>query len=132
MNVFSYLNQQHIKKQKLSEVEVVYGCINHDSQEQLEIGELGLDIWRQQMIVNVGDALVAQLLEGIRNDRLNTAQRSDMEHIIKGTIQSFVCVQEYKKKGSLQLYQQTFETPLLQDSGEFYKLEANRLLQVIG
>lgn len=129
-HLYLYLNQQHIKKQKLSEVEVVYGCINHDSQEQLEIGELGLDIWRQQMIVNVGDALVAQLLEGIRNDRLNTTQRSDMEHIIKGTIQSFVCVQEYKKKGSLILYQQTFEAPLLQDSGEFYKLEANRLLQV--
>lgn len=82
------------------------------------------------MIENVGDALVAQLLEGIRNDRLNTNQRTDMEHIIKGAIQSFVCVQEYKKKGSLQLYQQTFESPLLQDSGEFYKLEANRLLQV--
>lgn len=126
---YLYLNQQHIKKQKLSEVEVVYGCINHDSQEQLEIGELGLDIWRQHMIEKLGEALVNQLLEGIRNDRLNRNQQSDMAHIIKGAIESFVRVEEYKKKGSLQLYQHTFEAPLLKDSGDFYKLEANQLLQ---
>ncbi|XP_058830462.1 cullin-2 [Topomyia yanbarensis] len=129
-HLFLYLNQQHIKKQKLSEVEVVYGCINHDAQEQLEIGELGLDIWRQQMIENLGELLVYQLLDGIKNDRVNSSQHSDMISVIKGTIQSFVCVEEYKKKGSLQLYQHMFEAPMLKDSGEFYKLEASKLLEV--
>ncbi|XP_055644695.1 cullin-2 isoform X2 [Toxorhynchites rutilus septentrionalis] len=128
-HLYLYLNQQHIKKQKTSEVEVVYGCVNHDSQEQLEIGELGLDIWRQHMIENLGEALVKQLIEGIRDDRSNKNQNSDFAHIIKSIIQSFVCVEEYKKKGSLELYQNIFEKPFLTDSGEFYKLEANKLLQ---
>ncbi|XP_055540901.1 cullin-2 [Wyeomyia smithii] len=128
-DLYLYLNQQHIKKQKLSEVEVVYGCINYDAYEQLEIGELGLDIWRKNMIESLGTALVDQLLEGIRNDRLNNTQQSVTTDIIKEIIQSFVCVEEYKKKGSLQLYQNIFETPFLKDSGEFYKLEANMLLQ---
>ncbi|XP_058455758.1 cullin-2 isoform X1 [Malaya genurostris] len=129
-HLFLYLNQQHIKKQKLSEVEVVYGCINHDSQEQLEIGELGLDIWRQQMIEKLDETLVYQLLDGIKNDRMNNIQHTDMVSVIKGTIQSFVSVEEYKKKGSLQLYQHIFEAPLLRDSGEFFRLQANKLLEI--
>lgn len=38
-------------------------------------------------------------------------------------------VQEYKKKGSLQLYQQLFEQAFLDASGEHYQREASRLLQ---
>lgn len=127
--LYLYLNQQHIKKQKLSEVEVVYGCITHDVHEQLEIGELGLDIWRQHMVEIISETLVKQLLEGIQKDRLQESQPTDIARTIKGAIQSFVCVEEYKKKDALQLYQAIFEVPLLKDSGEFYKHEANRLLQ---
>jgi cullin 2 len=36
------LNQQHIKKQKLSDAEVIYGSLTPGVQEQMEIGELGL------------------------------------------------------------------------------------------
>jgi cullin 2 len=36
------LNQQHIKKQKLSDAEIMYGSIGPEIQEQMEIGELGL------------------------------------------------------------------------------------------
>ena len=46
-----YLNQQHIKKQKVSEAELTYGSLSIDQSETIkEIGELGLDIWRKQMI----------------------------------------------------------------------------------
>jgi cullin 2 len=37
-----YLNQQHIKKQQLTEAELIYGPLGPDTQEQMEIGELGL------------------------------------------------------------------------------------------
>ena len=48
---FRYLNQQHIKKQKVSEAELTYGSLSIDQNETIkEIGELGLDIWRKQMI----------------------------------------------------------------------------------
>lgn len=38
-------------------------------------------------------------------------------------------MQEYKKKGGLQLYQQLFEQAFLDASGEHYQREASRLLQ---
>ena len=41
LTCFRYLNQQHIKKQKLSEAEIIYGNLSPDVQEQMEIGELG-------------------------------------------------------------------------------------------
>lgn len=39
--LYLYLNQQHIRKQKLSEAEIIYGNLSSDIQEQMEIGELG-------------------------------------------------------------------------------------------
>lgn len=48
--LYLYLNQQHIKKQKLTEAEIIYGNFNEEVQEKMEIGELGLDIWRRRMI----------------------------------------------------------------------------------
>lgn len=38
-------------------------------------------------------------------------------------------MQSYKKKGQLQLYQELFEEPFLDASGEHFKREAARLLQ---
>ena len=49
--LYLYLNQQHIKKQKVSEAELIYGtssAMTADCQEQMEIGELGLDIWKKK------------------------------------------------------------------------------------
>lgn len=126
-SLYLYLNQQHIKKQKLSEAEIVYGNVSSDSQEQMEIGELGLDIWRVYMIESLGEELVKQILEGIKADRTGTDFTS--KNVIHGVIQSFVQVQDYKKKGNLKLYQELFETPMLSASGEYYRSEASILLQ---
>jgi cullin 2 len=38
-------------------------------------------------------------------------------------------VQGYKKKGQLQLYQETFEEPFLKESGEHFKRNAAKLLE---
>ena len=39
------------RKQKISEAELTYGSLSIDHSETMkEIGELGLDIWRRQMI----------------------------------------------------------------------------------
>lgn len=40
-NLCRYLNQQHIKKQKLTEAEIIYGNAAAEFQDQMEIGELG-------------------------------------------------------------------------------------------
>ncbi|XP_014262650.1 cullin-2 [Cimex lectularius] len=126
--LYLYLNQQHIKKQKLSEAEIIYGNMTQDSEEQMEIGELGLEIWKRNMIEPLQENLVKLLLEGIHQDRVGDAQSTASE-IIKGVIQSFVSVQEYKKKDNLELYRTIFEKPFLEATGEYYRREASKYLQ---
>ena len=46
-----------------------------------------------------------------------------------GVISSFVEVEEYKKKGCLELYETIFEQPFLMATGEYYHAEASKLLQ---
>lgn len=111
------------------------------------------------MIESLKEDLVRLLLDGIKYDRLGetgstlgTQFQSDA--VIKGVINSFVSVEEYKKKGNLevaivaynagelvhvlqlslsltflQLYEEIFEKAFLQATGEYYKEEAQKLLQ---
>ena len=131
VSIFRYLNQQHIKKQKVSEAEILYGNGGHLSvaQEQMEIGELGLDIWRIFMIQNLGDILVRQILQGIERDRVEGNLTSRDIETINGDIHSFVIVQDYKKKGNLKLYENIFEGKMLEASGQYFKSQASKLLQ---
>ncbi|EDW49712.1 cullin-2 [Drosophila sechellia] len=127
--LYIYLNQQHIKKQKITDTESFYGNLSSNAAEQMEIGELGLDIWRLYMIEYLSSELVRHILEGIAADR---ASNGTLDHhrvqIINGVIHSFVEVQDYKKTGSLKLYQELFEGPMLEASGAYYTDEANKLL----
>jgi cullin 2 len=130
-SIFRYLNQQHIKKQKVSEAEILYGNGGHltVAQEQMEIGELGLDIWRMFMIENLGDILVKQILQDIERDRVHNNLTSKDIETVHGVIHSFVMVQDYKKKGHLKLYEEKFEGKMLEASGEYFKSQASKLLQ---
>lgn len=127
--LYLYLNQQHIKKQKLSDAEMVYGNSITESQDQMEIGELGLEIWKSFMIDSLKDELVYQMLDAIKQDRHANEMDSTVANVVHGVIQSFVLVQDYKKKGNLSLYQDIFESALLSASGEYYQYEACQLLQ---
>jgi len=134
--LYSYLNNQHIRKQKISEAELNYGSLVIDHAETMkEIGELGLDIWRRQMIEPLKDELVRLLLDGIKYDRLGSGSGStertqfQSDSTIKGVISSFVEVEEYKKKGNLDLYEEIFESAFLKATGEYYTDEASKLLQ---
>lgn len=63
---------------------------------------IGLEIWNRKMIEPLRDNLVKLLLEGIHQDRMGNFQHQANE-IIRGVILSFVRVQEYKKKGNLEV-----------------------------
>lgn len=128
--LYLYLNQQHIKKQKLSDADITYCKICPETHDLKEIGELGLDIWRIYMVENLGKELVEHILEGIKADRCGSPEvNSQRVQIINGVILSFVQVQDYKKTGSLKLYQDLFETPMLDASAKYYSSEASKLLQ---
>ena len=51
------------------------------------------------------------------------------QKVIHGVINSFVHVEQYKKKFPLKFYQEIFESPFLTETGEYYKQEASNLLQ---
>ncbi|KAJ1522611.1 hypothetical protein ONE63_001789 [Megalurothrips usitatus] len=126
--LYLYLNTQHIRSQKLSEAEIIYGNVTPNAEEQMEIGELGLEVWKRMMIEPLRENLVNHLLEEIHKDRLGNPS-DHLIDIVRGVIMSFVSVEEYRKSQSPELYQQIFEAPFLQATGEFYKREASKLLQ---
>ncbi|XP_075778807.1 cullin-2 isoform X2 [Pelodiscus sinensis] len=154
--LYRYLNTQFIKKNKLTEADLQYGYGGVDISEPLmEIGELALDMWRKLMIEPLQTILIRMLLREIKNPSytstrqaecqllhlcLNTAGgRQDHEFdrcgedpnqkVIHGVINSFVHVEQYKKKFPLKFYQEIFECPFLNETGEYYKQEASNLLQ---
>ncbi|XP_050536894.1 cullin-2 [Daktulosphaira vitifoliae] len=127
-SLYQYLNNQHIRKHKLSEAEVLYGNITPDATEQMEVGELGLDVWKHNMIVPLKDSMLGLLLDEFDKQRQNISTTTSLD-IISGVIDSFVVVQEFRKKHPLELYQSYFERPFLEQSSEHFKREAARLLQ---
>nr|CAI5850645.1 unnamed protein product [Callosobruchus analis] len=127
-SLYLYLNQQHIRTQKLSDAEIIYGSSDSSGGEQMEIGELALEVWQSGMIAPLGQKLVKLLLEAIDQDRAQQPLTTPIE-AVRGTILSFVEVQGYRKKGQLQLYQELFEEQFLDASGEHFKRDAARLLQ---
>ncbi|XP_042672725.1 cullin-2 isoform X3 [Centrocercus urophasianus] len=151
-----YLNTQFIKKNKLTEADLQYGYGGVDMNEPLmEIGELALDMWRKLMIEPLQAILIRMLLREIKNPSTpsssqaeyqlkhfcfnTTGGRQDLEFdrcgedpnqkVIHGVINSFVHVEQYKKKLPLKFYQEIFECPFLNETGEYYKQEASNLLQ---
>ncbi|XP_035173856.1 cullin-2 isoform X1 [Oxyura jamaicensis] len=154
--LYRYLNTQFIKKNKLTEADLQYGYGGVDMNEPLmEIGELALDMWRKLMIEPLQAILIRMLLREIKNPSApstrqaeyqlthfcfnTTGSRQDLEFdrcgedpnqkVIHGVINSFVHVEQYKKKFPLKFYQEIFECPFLNETGEYYKQEASNLLQ---
>ncbi|KAM9022722.1 cullin-2 isoform 1-T2 [Ara ararauna] len=154
--LYRYLNTQFIKKNKLTEADLQYGYGGVDMNEPLmEIGELALDMWRKLMIEPLQAILIRMLLREIKNPSTpptrqaesqlthfcfnTTGSHQDLEFdrcgedpnqkVIHGVINSFVHVEQYKKKFPLKFYQEIFECPFLNETGEYYKQEASNLLQ---
>ncbi|XP_076654096.1 cullin 2 [Halictus rubicundus] len=129
--LYLHLNEHHIRKQKFSDADIIYGTSSTMSnyQEQLQVGELGLDIWKKRMIMPLKKQLVSQLLDCIHADRVGKAQITNTD-VIWGVIHSFVQVEKYKSMMlKLKLYQTIFEQPFLEASGEFYTSQAFTLRQ---
>uniref|UniRef100_A0A8B9EAA2 Cullin-2 n=1 Tax=Anser cygnoides TaxID=8845 RepID=A0A8B9EAA2_ANSCY len=127
--LYRYLNTQFIKKNKLTEADLQYGYGGVDMNEPLmEIGELALDMWRKLMIEPLQAILIRMLLREIKNPSTparqaeyqlthfcfnTTGSRQDLEFdrcgedpnqkVIHGVINSFVHVEQYKKKFPLKV-----------------------------
>ncbi|KAG9508628.1 Cullin-2, partial [Fragariocoptes setiger] len=115
---------EHIRKVKLNEYVDPSDCCADDP-PHLEIKELGLYLWRQNMVLPLQDKLITLAIDAIKADR---SSQSTNEAITKGVIHSFADVESYKKKNSLELYQEIFEKPFIESTGEWYQSKAVQLL----
>lgn len=117
-NLFSYLNTQHLKKNR----KTFDNEKGDDKEPILEIKDLCIYIWQHKIIVPSTKQLVDLLMEAIKDDRLG---KTTNEEVIKGVIHSFADVEAYKQE-SLQLYQETFEKLFIKATGEWYKVRAEQ------
>ncbi|XP_067649383.1 cullin-2-like [Haliotis asinina] len=123
--LYGYLNSTFIRKQKVSDADLNYGGFAMDMADQmLEIGELALDTWKRLMIEPLKTQLLNLILQEVKKDR---GGNSVNQTVVHGVINSFVNVEEYKKKYSMQLYEELFETPFLHETGDYYRQEAAKL-----
>lgn len=76
------------------------------------------------MIDPLKESIVRLLLSDIRSDRVGGSVNQTVLH---GVINSFVNVEEYKKKHPLQMYEDIFESSFLEETGEYYRQEAAKL-----
>lgn len=123
--LYGYLNTTYIKKQKYTDADLSYGGISTDTADQLlEIGELALDTWKRLMIEPLKETLLKLVLNEVSRDRMGELVNQTVVH---GVINSFVNVQEYKRKHPLLLYEELLENPYKLETGAHYRQEAAKL-----
>ncbi|XP_063236841.1 cullin-2-like [Bacillus rossius redtenbacheri] len=126
--LFLYLNLHYVRSQSCSRVHFLHDEIAEYNPECMEIGELGLVLWKKEVITTLKDTLKELLLDGIASINVHGASDSN-RHVYQGVVESFVCVEEYKRKDNLKFYEDVFEGPYLERCGKRFKLESGRMLQ---
>ncbi|RWS05916.1 cullin-2-like protein [Dinothrombium tinctorium] len=121
-----YHEQWLVYRRGINYLNKLFWFLNERHISELEIWEWGLHFWRINMIEPLRENLIRLLLAAIESDRLG---KSTNETIVQGVILSFVEVEEYMGESSLDFYQEIFEQPFLEATGEYYRKEAEILLQ---
>jgi cullin 2 len=107
-----------------SEADVNFGTQFQDTDHVMDIGEMALDCWRKYMIEPIKEKLIKLVLDGIDRDRRGDTVNQSVLH---GVINSLVDVADKRQK-SLVLYETLFEKAFIEQTGEYYKKEASKLL----
>lgn len=118
-SLFHYLNAEHLKKIK----KPMRADVSNESvcQPGLEIKDLCLYLWNQEMIAPLRQQLVHLLMNEIDADRRGMAVN---QTVISGVVHSLAEIESYKKEDTLDLYHQAFEEPFLKSTGDYYRVEA--------
>lgn len=86
--------------------------------------QLALDTWKRLMIEPLKETLLKLILNEVSRDRMGELVNQTVVH---GVINSFVNVQEYKRKHPLLLYEELLENPYKLETGAHYRQEAAKL-----
>ncbi|XP_025190388.1 cullin-2-like [Melanaphis sacchari] len=124
-SLYQYLNMGNVSKKQVLELYNIQPDPNEP--QHLMIGELGLCIWKHNMIVPLKNSLPKLLLDEIEKSRHNIAVTTSLD-IITNVLNSFVEVENFNKS-SFKFYQSYFERTFLEKSSEYFKLEASKLVK---
>ncbi|XP_046975858.1 cullin-2 [Vanessa cardui] len=131
-SLYSYLNLQHVKRQKVSDAEIIYGsaatvsCPEHDTR-QLEVGELGLLTWERVLVRPLSGALSSRLVAALSAAR-DCAPDPAAADALRSAVHSAVHVQAFRVRAPLSLYQQLVLEPFLAAATTYHSRRAARLL----
>ncbi|CAG0891452.1 unnamed protein product [Cyprideis torosa] len=136
-SLYSYMNQQFIKKHRLhEELDMIYGkraCCDEDA--MVEIGDLALFQWKEGMIKPLQDKLVQLLLDEVERDRRGEEVKAD---VVYGSIESLVRVEDPSRKNGMfstqcghpkEFYEEIFEAKYIHVTGQWYTREVAQLLE---
>eukprot|EP00118_Oscarella_pearsei_P017044 m.167647 g.167647 ORF g.167647 m.167647 type:complete len:744 (+) comp38937_c0_seq3:170-2401(+) len=128
-HLFRYLNSQYSEKNSFNawmDVMTPYS-FGEFQERQLHIGPLAMNSWKTHLIEFLKESLVSTLIREIRRDRKGEQCNRGA---VQGIIESFVRVEEHLPKQAhvLKFYQEVFESPLLTETGDYYKFIAFQLL----
>ncbi|XP_052748961.1 cullin-2 [Galleria mellonella] len=131
-SLYSYLNLQHIKRQKVSDAEIIYGsaataCSPDQDSRQLEVGELGLVIWERVLITPLASALTGRIVSALSEARSHPPDPTSAD-ILRQAIHSTVDVQAFRVRAPLALYQQLVLEPYLSAASGHHAQFAAELL----
>lgn len=119
------MNTQYVRKATNSDADMAFAPPTETNEHKMDIGEMALDCWRKFMIEPLKEKLIKLLLDSIDRDRKG---ESVNQSVIHGVINSLVDVADKRQK-TLGLYESLFEKVFIEQTGEYYRKEASRLLE---
>ncbi|KAJ8867527.1 hypothetical protein PR048_031329 [Dryococelus australis] len=126
-SLFLYLNIQYVKFRHDPYVQTIQE-VSNNGPECMVIGELALTMWKTHVIAVVKDILIDSLFKGIISFKIHSSV-SDNKQVYQGSVESFVLVEDYKKKDNLKFYQDICEEPYLERCGIFFEIKSRHLWQ---
>ncbi|XP_048487919.1 cullin-2 isoform X1 [Plutella xylostella] len=131
-SLYSYLNLQHVKRQKVSDAEIMYGSaatVSSAEQDarQLEVGELGLTIWERVLLRPLAPALTLRVVAALTAARARALDPA-LADALRTAIHSTVDVQAFLVRSPLSLYNSLVLQPFLERAGAAHAQHAAALL----
>ncbi|XP_025190346.1 cullin-2-like [Melanaphis sacchari] len=126
-SLYRYFNTHNMQRHGWNGNELMYRNIGLTDTIYMEIKELGLDVWKCNMILPLKDSISKLILVEIDKKKHRISKTTSL-NTITGVINSFIEVQK-SGRNQLELYQSYLEQPFLEQSKKHIKLEAARLLQ---
>lgn len=127
-NVCRYLNKNHLNDRQYASVEANL-MDGRGVDYALPIVHLANEKWRHKVIDKIDAKLVDACLTLIKKMRSGDPVSDSQKGQVHTAVKSFIDVCQHSNRTKLDLYQEKFESRLLQATSEFYNAEGRKFLE---